>query len=471
VDWTSTGDSNLAVTAVGNTAPELLEWYVGVIAPSANINFAAFQMDLNDASQVTATLYHSANKDDPSSYAAVLDSGNNVGSLSLTVTGQTEWTLDDPFDESLRYQMVLDSGHPGAVEWTYIHVDYTLTDGSTGSFDSSNKLLMFGGAFFEPWPGEEEALFGNGQLDSSWRIDATLAPQWDASGAVTLTSATLFSSGGESIDLGSYNPELIVSGGPSAGFSASGLSIDTTDSWTLGLTLTYVDDDIEWEAYSYMPVAISSTGNTAPEFGGGIEWLETDYTYDIFFSVITHDAVTITSQPQVSGSESGPYSDIGSGETYDSTVDPMNDWSGTAQIPSGSTLADRYIRIAITYTLPNGSSGTIYSEPSLIPGLGNEFLHGDYGDYDADTSTVESSWWVNTNVIPDPANVQFESAEITNGLDSYTLPGDGFDITDDGIITFTASVDLPVNDWTLTLTVSYESGGVTYVSSDYVTIS
>ncbi len=149
----------------------------------------------------------------------------------------------------------------------------------------------------------------------------------------------------------------------------------------------------------------------------------------------------------------------------------MDDWSGTAQIPSGSTLADRYIRIAITYTLPNGSSGTIYSEPSVIPGLGNEFLHGDYGDYDADTSTVESSWWVSTNVIPDPANVQFESAEITNGLDSYTLPGDGFDITDDGIITFTASVDLPVNDWTLTLTVSYESGGVTYVSSDYVTIS
>ena len=85
--------------------------------------------------------------------------------------------------------------------------------------------------------------------------------------------------------------------------------------------------------------------------------------------------------------------------------------------------------------------------------------------------TTAAGWCASTSDIPDPANVQFESAEISNGLDSYTLPGDGFDITDDGIITFTASVDLPVNDWTLTLTVSYESGGVTYVSSDYVTIS
>ncbi len=433
-----------------------------------------FNLKLNDADTskgVKVTLqYGDANGGNWKNCPA---GGHTVNTLTYKGSGKT-WSANLDYDV---LTIDLDAlGEPGVLRQIRIVCNYTLKNGKTGTIYSTSTAKLYAyvgdyvsaGEIFE----ETTGLVTSDGLEAVFVYDPDLV--LDTS-KVELTQAYL-RIGDRDLEIPTDKVTLSTPDDygrftitiPLSAFLNAGETLTPGDNDRIYVYFNYNDKNgaINWDSGADGRLLVTPvTAYEPPEFTGATG--EHDFydgddgaPYDDFyydFSLDLKDADTsqpITATLQYRGVNGGDWQTVPAGQcaplTYSGTGATWDDYFQydflNVAIPAGETGIIREVRIACDYTLPDGSSGTVYStDVGTLYAYKGEYLERRTANIT--NNVLTATFHVDTSLVLDTSKVEAVDLAMWSGTTRYDILGK-------------ATVSGPTSDGTITVT--YTLNGETF---------
>lgn len=409
---------------------------------------------------------------DGSGYTDVISGGDTRSTLSYSGSGSV-WKGNLLYD--MRY---VDPGEKaGILQQMRIVCDYTLKDGTEGTIYSTNvgKLFAYGGRYLNAESGEYTAGAAgeNGSLHAVFTADTSLVRN---TAKLSTAKVTLHPGYGEEADITDHSDVTVNNDGTiSVTYQLRGDEPPAEEQYYLALRMTYTDADYGvdgWQSADEIGIGVPHTEVPEPPVftdaqaahkkteSGSVVTDLFDYAFAIDLNDIDKD-VTQTLKLQ--------YADYGSGVWKDVTTDgstPAVDYTGTADEWTGNMTYNvtsyaegdgahrgilHNVRMALDYTLTDGTEGTVYStDVKDLYAYAGEYLSGESAEVtinaDHPYGILNAVFKIDTALVKSTAadKLIVKSVSINPGYD------DDIDITDKADVIF--ETDGTVN-------VTYEMNG------------
>lgn len=255
VEWTGISSQEIGLFIKEYAPPELLSFSLTTSGTDSSRFRMPFNLQMNDAVSVTATLYYSTSQNGSDNPATGTDDDTVTLSLDNTTNPVTNWITSDS-GECIAGTVPWSDDLPGAVGWYSIQFEYTMPDGTRDDFSTKEKA-KYAGAFFEP-VGVAGYADGNG-IRCSCYYYPELTPK---SQNVTVKSIRLIPSDTSvaSEILLQEDTELSVTEDNmyKISYPDPELYLDSGTNWTMELTMNYSDGEIDWTTTKELHVVFLS---------------------------------------------------------------------------------------------------------------------------------------------------------------------------------------------------------------------